>query len=101
MKRARSSGHWAAVGEPWRRNQPVRAGPRFRADIAGKDIANPIGAIASAAMLLRHALSLNDEASTVERAIARTLSGGRGTRDVFPANPVGTREMAASIAAGI
>jgi len=70
-------------------------------DIAGKDIANPIGAIASAAMLLRHALSLNDEASTVERAIARTLSAGRGTRDVFPANPVGTREMAASIAAGI
>ncbi len=70
-------------------------------DIAGRDIANPIGAIASAAMLLRHALGLEAEASAVERAIERALAGGRGTRDVFPSNPAGTREMAASIAAAI
>ncbi len=70
-------------------------------DIAGKDMANPIGAIASGAMLLRHALGLEAEASAVERAIERALAGGRGTKDVFPSNAIGTREMAASIAAAI
>jgi 3-isopropylmalate dehydrogenase len=70
-------------------------------DIAGKDVANPIGAIASAAMLLRHALNLDEEASAIEGAIGRTLAAGRGTRDVFPSNAVGTRAMAASIVAAI
>jgi 3-isopropylmalate dehydrogenase len=70
-------------------------------DIAGRDVANPVGAIASAAMLLRHALNLGAEAAAVERAIERTLAAGRGTRDLFPSKPVGTREMAAAIAAAI
>jgi len=42
-------------------------------DIAGKNIANPIGAIASAAMLLRFAAGLHRDADDVEAAIARTL----------------------------
>jgi 3-isopropylmalate dehydrogenase len=68
-------------------------------DIAGKNIANPVGAIASAAMLLRHALKLESEASAVERAIERALASGSGTADIFPANAIGTREMAARITA--
>ena len=68
-------------------------------DIAGKNIANPIGAIASAAMLLRHALGLEAEAQAVERAIEATLAAGVGTADIARGGrAVGTREMAAAVA---
>ncbi len=51
-------------------------------DIAGKDLANPVGAIGSAAMLLRHSLRLDAEADTVERAIEQALRGGCRTADL-------------------
>ena len=51
-------------------------------DIAGRDIANPCGAIGSAAMLLRHSLGLNDEASAVEAAITRAIASGARTADI-------------------
>jgi len=51
-------------------------------DIAGRDIANPCGAIASAAMLLRHSLGLNDEASAVEAAITSAIASGARTADI-------------------
>jgi 3-isopropylmalate dehydrogenase len=70
-------------------------------DIAGRDVANPIGAIASAAMLLRYALRLEAEAAAVERAIERTLTARIGTKDVFPGTGIGTRDMAAKVAAAI
>jgi len=65
-------------------------------DIAGKNIANPVGAIASVAMLLRHALKLEAEASVVEKAIERTLSTGMGTRDISK-SAAPTTEMTAMI----
>jgi 3-isopropylmalate dehydrogenase len=65
-------------------------------DIAGKNIANPVGAIASVAMLLRHALKLETEASVVEKAIERTLSTGMGTRDISK-SAASTTEMTAMI----
>ncbi len=51
-------------------------------DIAGQDIANPCGAIASTAMLLRHSLCLNDEASAVEAAITKAIASGARTADI-------------------
>ena len=51
-------------------------------DIAGRDIANPIGAILSAAMLLRHALKLEEEAAAVEGAVGAVLAKGIRTRDL-------------------
>ncbi len=51
-------------------------------DIAGKGIANPIGAIASAAMLLRHTAGLVQEAAAIEEAIRKTLEAGLRTRDL-------------------
>jgi 3-isopropylmalate dehydrogenase len=45
-------------------------------DIAGKGIANPLGAISSAAMLLEHSLDLPREATKLERAIVKVLSRG-------------------------
>jgi 3-isopropylmalate dehydrogenase len=51
-------------------------------DIAGQGIANPLAAILSAAMLLRHSLGLETEAARVERAVERVLEGGSRTRDI-------------------
>ena len=54
-------------------------------DIAGRGIANPLGAILSAALLLRHSLDLADEAAAVETAVAAALSDGVRTADIAPA----------------
>ena len=51
-------------------------------DIAGRNVANPIGAVASAAMLLRHGLGLGDEADRIEAAIAAALAAGCRTEDL-------------------
>jgi 3-isopropylmalate dehydrogenase len=45
-------------------------------DIAGRGIANPLATILSAAMLLRHSLELEEEASAVERAVEAALEQG-------------------------
>ncbi len=51
-------------------------------DIAGQDKANPIAAIASAAMLLRHALDAEEEATRIEVAIGSVLDDGLRTEDL-------------------
>jgi 3-isopropylmalate dehydrogenase len=51
-------------------------------DIAGRGIANPLGAIASVAMMLRHTCQLEREARLLESAISATLSEGYGTADL-------------------
>ena len=50
-------------------------------DIAGKNIANPAGAILSVALLLRHSLGLRDEAAAVEAAVSAVLMDGVRTAD--------------------
>ena len=68
-------------------------------DIAGKGIANPIGAILSAAMLLRHSLNLPREAEMIERAVDRALSDGCRTADIAQAGErvLSTQAMADAI----
>ncbi|MGH3117491.1 MAG: 3-isopropylmalate dehydrogenase, partial [Vicinamibacterales bacterium] len=51
-------------------------------DLSGCDAANPIGAIASAAMLLRYGLKLAEEADALDAAIAETIATGAGTADI-------------------
>jgi 3-isopropylmalate dehydrogenase len=51
-------------------------------DIAGKGIANPLGTILSAALLLRHSLGLEAEAKSIERAVEGALGRGARTRDL-------------------
>ncbi len=51
-------------------------------DIAGKGIANPIGTILSVALLLRHSLGLETEATAVEAAVSRAIDGGARTADI-------------------
>jgi 3-isopropylmalate dehydrogenase len=51
-------------------------------DIAGKGIANPYGAIASVALLLRHSLGLEDAARAVESAVSAAIDAGALTADL-------------------
>ncbi|MFP4629387.1 MAG: 3-isopropylmalate dehydrogenase [Desulfohalobiaceae bacterium] len=51
-------------------------------DIAGRDLANPLAAILSAAMLLRYSLGLEEEARAVERAVQEVLASGARTADL-------------------
>lgn len=51
-------------------------------DIAGKDIANPIGTILAAAMMLRSSLNLPDEAAAIENAVRDCLNKGLRTADI-------------------
>jgi 3-isopropylmalate dehydrogenase len=51
-------------------------------DIAGQGIANPLGAILSAAMLLRHSFQLEAEAAAIETAVREVLAAGHRTRDL-------------------
>ena len=69
-------------------------------DIAGRGVANPIGAIASAALLLRHSLRLDEAAVVVEQAIAAVLAAGARTADIArPGEAVlGTRQVGEEIA---
>lgn len=68
-------------------------------DIAGKNIANPIATIASAAMMLSYAFQLDKEAEAIEQAIVKTLDLGYRTKDIQEpgARVVGTTEMGNAI----
>lgn len=68
-------------------------------DIAGKGIANPAAAIASAALLLRHSLDLLDEANAIEAAIAAVIAGGGRTADTVAAGEAAltTTEFTAAV----
>lgn len=60
---------------------------------AGKNIANPIGAILSAAMLLEYSFLFKKEAEAIRSAVIKALSQGFGTRDLFEKNPLATTEL--------
>lgn len=65
-------------------------------DIAGQGIANPLGSLASMALMLRHTLGLPGAAERLEAALDETLSAGIRTRDLRhagPEEPVGTEEF--------
>ncbi|HTI98184.1 MAG TPA: 3-isopropylmalate dehydrogenase [Dongiaceae bacterium] len=75
-------------------------------DIAGKDLANPIAQILSAALMLRYSFGLNEAAAAIEGAVTQAINAGHRTGDIFSASEanarkVGTREMGAAIAAAV
>jgi 3-isopropylmalate dehydrogenase len=72
----------ASIGGPVGLYEPVHGSAP---DIAGKGIANPLGAILSVAMMLRHSFHLDAEAARVETAVASVLRAGRRTRDLAQA----------------
>ena len=72
-------------------------------DIAGKDIANPIATILSAAMMLRYSFDLDKEADVVEAAVQQVLTEGWRTADIMAdgCRKVGTAQMGDLIASRI
>jgi 3-isopropylmalate dehydrogenase len=69
-------------------------------DIAGKGLANPLGAILSGAMLLRHSFQLEKEAICIESAVSTVLTAGYRSRDLAkPGAPtLTTSEMGRKVA---
>ncbi|HHU77698.1 MAG: 3-isopropylmalate dehydrogenase [Caldicoprobacterales bacterium] len=72
-------------------------------DIAGKDLANPIAAILSTAMMFRHSFNREDAAAAVETAVEKVLDQGFRTVDIMQPGMtrIGTEEMGDRIAGGI
>ena len=72
-------------------------------DIAGKNIANPIATILSAAMMLRYSFDMDDEANAIESAVKQILAEGYRTIDIMSDGKtlVGTKECGDLIAARI
>lgn len=71
-------------------------------DIAGKGLANPLGAILTGALILRHSAGLETEAAAIETAVRKVLEQGFRTPDLARANPQGypvlsTKEMGAKV----
>jgi 3-isopropylmalate dehydrogenase len=75
--------------------EPVHgSAPKF----AGQNVANPMGAIGSAALMLE-TLGLNDEAAAIDAAVLSAVNAGQGTRDI--GGSMGTKETGETIAAAI
>lgn len=72
-------------------------------DIAGKNLANPLATILSAAMLLRYSLDLDAEADAVEAAVQKVLKEGYRTGDIMSegCRKVSTTEMGSLVAAKV
>src|SRR5689334_16147729 len=86
----RADGRRAALYEPVHGSAP---------DIAGKGVANPLGAILSLAMALRWSLDAAHAADLLEDAVRQSLATGVPTRDIMHdgGHPVGTREMGEAV----
>jgi 3-isopropylmalate dehydrogenase len=90
----------ASIGGPVGLYEPVHGSAP---DIAGKGIANPLGAILSTAMMLRYSFKLEAEAVSIEKAVETVLSEGHLTADLTKGarTSVTTEEMGRRVASYI
>jgi 3-isopropylmalate dehydrogenase len=88
----------ASIGGPVGVYEPVHGSAP---DIAGKGIANPLGAILSVALLLRHSFHLDREAACIENAVSAVLNEGYRTADLARTGqrPTTTSEMGLTVVA--
>jgi 3-isopropylmalate dehydrogenase len=72
-------------------------------DIAGKDLANPVAAILSVAMMLRYSFDEREDAARIERAVRASLAKGLRTADIAApgVKPIGCTAMGEAIAAAL
>jgi 3-isopropylmalate dehydrogenase len=72
-------------------------------DIAGKDLANPLATILSAAMMLRYSLGMEQAAQDIEAAVKAVLAQGLRTADIYEAGTtkVGCKAMGEAVVAAI
>lgn len=88
----------ASVGDEFQLFEPIHGS---YPQAAGKGIANPFGAILSAAMLLEYAFGLKEEAAAIEQAVSDSLDAGFVTEDLTSENPRSTGEVGDHIAKSI
>ena len=71
--------------------------------MAGKNTANPIAQILSAAMMLKYSFDLKQEANKIERAVIKTLEQGYRTKDIWEqgCKKIGTEEMGNKICGNV
>ena len=72
-------------------------------DLSGKDLANPLATILSAAMMLRYTFGQESAALRIEGAVRKVLAAGYRTADIFEpgTRKVGTREMGDAVVAAL
>ena len=72
-------------------------------DIAGRDLANPLATILSAAMMLRYSLAAADAADAIERAVGQVIQDGLRTGDIAEngVTPIGTGAMGDAVMAAL
>jgi len=72
-------------------------------DIAGKDVANPLATMLSAAMMLRYSFNLETQAARIETAVKKVLAAGYRTGDIYEPGTrrVGTKEMGDAVIAAL
>lgn len=64
---------------------------------AGKNVANPIATILSAAMMLEYSFDMKDEAQNIRDSVDHAIEKGIGTKDIYPENPASTSEVTDAI----
>ena len=72
-------------------------------DIAGKNLANPLATMLSAAMMLRYSFNLEAQAARIENAVKKVLAAGYRTGDIYEPGTrrVGTKEMGDAVIAAL
>ena len=72
-------------------------------DIAGKNLANPLATMLSAAMMLRYSFNLEAQAARIENAVKKVLAAGYRTGDIYELGTrrVGTKEMGDAVIAAL
>jgi 3-isopropylmalate dehydrogenase len=72
-------------------------------DIAGRNIANPLAAILSVAMMLRHSFDQAERSDRIHRAVGSVLRAGYRTADIVQPGmrQVGTQEMGDAVVAAL
>ena len=72
-------------------------------DIAGKNIANPLATMLSAAMMLRYSFNMEAQAARIEAAVKKVLAAGYRTGDIYEPGTrrVGTKEMGDAVIAAL
>jgi 3-isopropylmalate dehydrogenase len=72
-------------------------------DIAGKNLANPLATILSAAMMLRYSLDRDQAANNIESAVKKVLAQGLRTADIYRpgTQKVGTTQMGDAVVAAL
>ncbi|UUV19877.1 3-isopropylmalate dehydrogenase [Fusobacteria bacterium ZRK30] len=90
----------ASIGEKYGLYEPIHGSAP---DIAGQDIANPIAAILSAAMMFKHSMGLVEEGMAIEKAVEKVLNDGMRTKDIYTDSTrlVGTQEMVSLVVKNI